>query len=123
MSDSTLDDIHLQISTHNNKQTKRKMTGHHAIIFGASGITGWAITNQLLQGYPTPETFSRVTALTNRPLALEDTLWPASDKLLLTQANLMHEGGQEGLEAELKAKVKDIDTVSHVYFFGNVAVA
>lgn len=94
------------------------MTGHHALIFGASGITGWAITNQLLQDYPTPNTFSKVTALTNRSLKLEDTLWPKNDKLQLTTANLIHENGQEGLETELKSKVKDINTVSHVYFFG-----
>lgn len=97
------------------------MTGNHALIFGASGITGWAIVDQILKGYPSPNQFSRVTALTNRPLKLEDTLWPKSDKLLLTTANLMHEGGQEGLEKELKAHVKDIDTVTHVYFFGMFA--
>ena len=94
------------------------MTGHHALIFGASGITGWAITNQLLKGYPSPDAFSKVTALTNRPLKLEETLWPNSEKLQMTTINLLHDKGQEGLEADLKSKVKDIDTVSHVYFFG-----
>ncbi|KAF2669344.1 hypothetical protein BT63DRAFT_401500 [Microthyrium microscopicum] len=93
------------------------MTGNHALIFGASGITGWAIVNQLLKGYPSPNDFSRITALTNRPLKHEETLWPKSDKLLLTTANLMHDGGQAGLEKDLKEKVKDIDTVSHVFFF------
>jgi hypothetical protein len=38
----------------------------------------------------------------------------------MTTVNLMNENGQEGLEADLKSKVKDIDTVSHVYFFGMV---
>ena len=94
------------------------MAGHHALIFGASGITGWAITNQLLNDYPTQNAFSKVTALTNRPVKLEDTLWPNSKKLQMTTVNLLHERGQEGLETELKGKVKDIETVSHVYFFG-----
>lgn len=96
------------------------MSGHHAIVFGASGITGWSITDQILKGYPTKDTFAKVTALTNRPLPFEDTLWPKSDKLQTAQVNLMNEGGQEALEADLKSKVKDIETVSHVYFFGMV---
>jgi hypothetical protein len=94
------------------------MTGHHALIYGASGITGWAIVNQLLQNNANSDQFSRVTALTNRPLDHKDTLWPQSAKLLLTTANIMHEGGQKGLENDLKSKVKDISTVTHVYFFG-----
>jgi hypothetical protein len=96
------------------------MAGHHALIFGASGITGWAITNQLLKGYPSPDAFSTVTACTNRPLKLEDTLWPKSKKLQTAQVNLMNEKGQEGLEAELKRNIKGIENVSHVYFFGKV---
>jgi len=96
------------------------MTGHHAIVFGASGITGWSITDQILKGYPTNDTFAKVTALTNRPLPLEDTLWPKSDKLQMAQVNLMNDGGQEALEADLKGKIKDIETVSHVYFFAYI---
>jgi hypothetical protein len=91
----------------------------HALVFGGSGITGWAITNQILKGYPTPDAFAKVTALTNRPLKAEDTLWPESEKLqLVSGIDLMTEKGQEGLEAELKSKVTDMDTVSHVFFFG-----
>jgi hypothetical protein len=95
------------------------MSGNHALIFGASGITGWAITNQILEGYPAPETFSKVTALTNRPLKPEATLWPQSDKLqLVSGLDLNNPKGQEALEAELVKNVKNIETVSHVYFFG-----
>jgi hypothetical protein len=91
----------------------------HALVFGGSGITGWAITNQILKGYPTPDAFAKVTALTNRPLKSEDTLWPESEKLqLVTGIDLLTEQGQEGLEAELKSKITDMDTVSHVFFFG-----
>ena len=95
------------------------MPGNHALIFGASGITGWAITNQILKGYPTPDSFSKVTALTNRPLSQEATLWPKSEKLqMLSGVDLMTEKGQKGLEDELKSRVKEIETVSHVFFFG-----
>lgn len=95
------------------------MSENHALIFGASGITGWAITNQILKGYPKADSFKKVTALTNRPLKPEATLWPKSDKLqLISGLDLMTEGGQEALESEMKSKIKDMDTVSHVFFFG-----
>ncbi|QDS70283.1 hypothetical protein FKW77_007900 [Venturia effusa] len=93
----------------------------HALIFGASGITGWATTNQILRGYPTPDAFAKVTALTNRPLKAEDTLWPESKKLqLVSGIDLMTEKGQGGLEEELKSRVVDMDTVSHVFFFAYI---
>lgn len=100
-----------------------EMAGNHALIYGASGITGWAIVNQLLQNNSDANQFSRVTALTNRQLNHKDTLWPESDKLLLTTANIMPDGGQAELEADLKAKVRDISTVTHVYFFGEFGKA
>ncbi|KAF1990415.1 hypothetical protein K402DRAFT_348521 [Aulographum hederae CBS 113979] len=98
-----------------------KTSGNHALIYGASGITGWAITNQLLEGYPSPDSFSKVTALTNRPLSAEQALWPKSDKLqIVSGLDLLTEKGQEGLEEEMKSKVKDMETVSHVYFFAYI---
>jgi hypothetical protein len=95
------------------------MPGHHALVFGASGITGWSIVDQILKGYPDATTFDKVTALTNRPLSAEDTLWPKSDKLqLVSGIDLNTDKGQEGLEAEMKSKIKDVDTVTEVFFFG-----
>jgi len=95
------------------------MPENHALVFGASGITGWAITNQILKGYPEADTFKKVTALTNRPLKQEATLWPTSEKLqLVSGLDLMNEKGQQALEDEMKSKIKDVDTVTHVFFFG-----
>ncbi|KAF2404500.1 hypothetical protein EJ06DRAFT_469557 [Trichodelitschia bisporula] len=97
------------------------MVGKHALVFGASGISGWAITKEILQGYPSPDVFSKVTALTNRPLSKEASLWPDSEKLqLVSGVDLLTEKGLEGLEAELKERVKDVETVTHVYFFAYV---
>jgi len=60
-----------------------------------------------------------VTALTNRPLSQDASQWPVSEKLqIVSGLDLLTSKGQEGLEAELKAKVKGIETVTHVYFFG-----
>lgn len=91
----------------------------HSHISGASGITGWAITNALLNGYPNPSAFSKVTALTNRPLSREAAQWPESEKLqVVSGLDLLTSKGQEGLNAEMKEKVKGIENVTHVYFFG-----
>lgn len=86
---------------------------------GASGVSGWAITNLILDGYPTPDSFDSVTALTNRPLSPEAAQWPPSPKLQVVNGmDVLTAKGQSGLEQELQAKVKHINEVTHVYFFG-----
>lgn len=93
---------------------------NHALIFGATGIQGWAVTKQLLEGYPTPDSFSKITALTNRPPS-ENLLWPESKKLeIVSGINLLNEGGQAALESQMKEKVSGIDSVTHVFFFGMI---
>jgi nucleoside-diphosphate-sugar epimerase len=53
-----------------------------ALVFGASGITGWAIVKEALQ-YPTPTAFNKVIGLTNRPLTKPQALLPEDDRLEL----------------------------------------
>ncbi|KAH7000002.1 hypothetical protein EDB80DRAFT_726028 [Ilyonectria destructans] len=97
------------------------MSSNHALVFGASGITGWAITNLILKGYPTPDTFESVTALTNRPLAAEAAQWPSSSKLqIVSGIDILTPKGQSGLEEELKSKVTHMSKVTHVYFFAYI---
>ncbi|CEL09747.1 hypothetical protein ASPCAL12877 [Aspergillus calidoustus] len=96
------------------------MAQRHALVFGASGITGWAAVNALLSDYPTPDTFQRVTALTNRPLSAEDALWPASKKLNIVSGLDLLAGDQATLEDTMLERVPSIDTVSHVYFFAYI---
>ncbi|KAH6976936.1 hypothetical protein BKA56DRAFT_632876 [Ilyonectria sp. MPI-CAGE-AT-0026] len=97
------------------------MSSNHALVFGASGITGWAITNLILNGYPTPDTFESVTALTNRPLAAVAAQWPSSPKLqIVSGIDILTPKGQSGLEEELKSKVTHMSKVTHVYFFAYI---
>ncbi|KAL3469640.1 hypothetical protein BJX99DRAFT_268081 [Aspergillus californicus] len=91
--------------------------GGHAIVFGASGVTGWGAVNALVNDYPTADTFQRVTALTNRPLSVADSQWPASEKLNIVSGLDLLAGDQASLEASIREKVASIETVSHVYFF------
>ncbi|KAJ7277554.1 hypothetical protein C8J57DRAFT_1309612 [Mycena rebaudengoi] len=94
-------------------------TGAHALVIGASGLAGWGVVNELLKNYPAIGTFSKVTAVVNRPFSVADSCWPTpeSPKLdLVPNVNLM-EGSVEAFTAIIKEKIGDIANVTHVYYF------
>lgn len=94
---------------------------HHAIVFGCSGINGWALVNQLLSGYPSVGTFAKVTAISNRHFDLDDAQWPRDNNnrlQLVTGIDLLAENDLS-LQRVLAKKVSSVETVSHVYFAGN----
>ncbi|KAJ7579828.1 hypothetical protein C8J56DRAFT_1016255 [Mycena floridula] len=88
----------------------------HALVFGASGLVGWGVTEQLLLNYPNPETFGKVTALVNRPLEVEDSCWPKSDKLQLVSGVDLTKGSVNEFARSLKERVTGIEKVTHVYY-------
>ena len=90
---------------------------NHALVFGASGISGWAIVNQILSDYPAKDVFSAVTALTNRPLPAEYALWPKDSRLDVVSGLDLMKGSQEELEASMKEKIKGIENVTQVFYF------
>jgi hypothetical protein len=96
--------------------------GHHALVFGASGILGWAIVNEILNNYPEEGVYSKVTALTNRPLTLEDGLWPRPDghrpELNIVPGIDLTKGTMEEVRVVLQDRVPDIDSVTQVHYFG-----
>ncbi|KAL1963162.1 hypothetical protein VTN77DRAFT_8595 [Rasamsonia byssochlamydoides] len=93
----------------------------HALVFGASGILGWAVVNEILNNYPREGEFAKVTALVNRPLDLESFHWPASEpkrpQLNLVSGVDLTKGSLEDIQDLLKHKVPDIDTVTQVFWF------
>ena len=96
---------------------------NHALVFGASGLAGWAVVDQLLQNYPASGTFSKVIALVNRPLSLASSHWPGPSPSrpsldLISGVNLLAEGTIEEFSETLKEKVQDIANVSHAFYFG-----
>lgn len=93
---------------------------NHALVYGASGITGWAIVNALLNGYPTDSTFSKVTALTNRPLTPDVAQWPQSNRLQVVSGLDLLAGDQASLEASMRERISDVESVTHVYFFAYI---
>ncbi|CAK7221530.1 hypothetical protein SBRCBS47491_004556 [Sporothrix bragantina] len=88
----------------------------HALVLGASGITGWATVNELLTDHPDAQQFSKVTALTNRVLPWDISKWPQNSKLNVVSGIDLLDGTQEDLETNLKNVISNINTVTHVFF-------
>ncbi|KAJ7733330.1 hypothetical protein B0H16DRAFT_1426787 [Mycena metata] len=91
----------------------------HALVYGASGLAGWGVVEQLLENYPMKGAFSKVTAVVNRPISIADSLWPTpeSPTLDLIAGINLAEGSVEDFTALLAEQVNDIATVTHVYYF------
>ncbi|KAF9072204.1 hypothetical protein BDP27DRAFT_1290701 [Rhodocollybia butyracea] len=94
---------------------------NHAIVFGASGLAGWGVVDQLLQGYPSYGTFNRISALVNRPFELAHAGWttnnPRGPKIqLVPHVNLM-ERSVEQFATDLNKRVEGLETVTHAFYF------
>ncbi|KAJ5157285.1 uncharacterized protein N7482_008385 [Penicillium canariense] len=99
---------------------------NHAIVFGASGLIGWALVDQLLNSYPTADSFSKITAVTNRPLNFSKSYWPEPDSnrpqlQLVSGINLRHGDGAT-LADSLKQEVEDIGSITHLYYLVFTAI-
>ncbi|KAJ6019956.1 hypothetical protein N7499_004134 [Penicillium canescens] len=90
--------------------------GNHAVVFGCSGINGWALVNQLLSGYPSPNTFSKITAVANRLFTSEEAKWPRDDRLQIVSGIDLLGGDDTTLQKTLSQKVLSVETISHVYY-------
>jgi nucleoside-diphosphate-sugar epimerase len=97
---------------------KEKVPGKTALVFGASGVTGWAFVNELLNDYPAKGIWDSVYALTNRPLTAKAAMWPDDPRLHLVSGVDLLEGNQQDLESKLKSQVQGIKEVTHVYYLG-----
>ncbi|EEB92850.1 hypothetical protein MPER_08577, partial [Moniliophthora perniciosa FA553] len=96
------------------------MAPKHAIVFGASGLAGWGVVDQLLRGYPAKGIFTRVTALVNRPLSLSDFGWVVEldgpEIQVVPNINLLT-GSVEEFGEDLKKRVPGLKTVTHMFYF------
>ncbi|KAK0105643.1 hypothetical protein ONS95_004171 [Cadophora gregata] len=95
---------------------------NHALVFGASGVAGWGLVNELLKNYPNEGSFFKVTAVINRHLNFEDTYWPPPSSnrpkfQLVSGVNLLR-GTDEEFTEKLRGKVEDMETVTHAFYFG-----
>ncbi|RMZ37398.1 sirQ protein [Aspergillus flavus] len=88
--------------------------GRYALVFGASGISGWSLLNQCLS-YPTTSSFRRVVGLCNRPLSKKDAYLPDDPRLdIVSRIDLTQ--SVSSVTDQLKAKVHDVESVEVVLF-------
>ncbi|KAI9749645.1 MAG: DNA polymerase zeta [Chaenotheca gracillima] len=92
--------------------------GNQALVFGASGISGWAIAREAIS-YPTSNTFERVVGLTNRPFPRETSLFPQTARLQVFSGVDLTKG-VDAVEQALKG-IEGIQGITHVYFSAYVA--
>ena len=92
------------------------MPGKSALVWGASGVTGWSFVNEMLNDYPARGVWERVHAMTNRPLTQEMSAWPRDSRLNIVSGVDLLKGSQEELEQTLKREVADVDKVTHVFY-------
>lgn len=97
---------------------------NHAIVYGGSGVVGWELVNQVLKSYPHSGSFSKITAVTNRPLDLANSFWPSpnsdSPELQLVSGIDLRKGDGETLAGSLKHAIADFQGITHVYYSGRV---
>ena len=94
------------------------MAPRQALIFGASGISGWAIARECLT-YPATDAFERVIALSNQPLQKEE--------FLLRHANLDRLELYSGIDltndldvSSQLAAISGIRKTTHVFYSGKL---
>ncbi|KAI9923736.1 hypothetical protein AWENTII_011885 [Aspergillus wentii] len=89
------------------------MASNVALIFGASGISRWALTNSL-RSYPSPTTFSQIIALINHPLSLESSRLSADPRIeLYSGTNL--QGTLQDVVSQMQ-KIPNLNQVIHMYY-------
>ena len=92
------------------------MTQPRALILGVSGISGWSLLNQL-RSYPTSSTWKRITGTSNRPFTFESARIIPEDRIQLVSGIDLTASIQDVVQS-LREKIKDVDTVTHVFFTG-----
>ena len=89
--------------------------GLHALVIGASGISGWALMNACLT-YPTTHTFSRVIGLTHRPLDPKDALLPMEEpKRWELHSGFDLSRGVNSVKEKL-GQIGGLEEITHVFF-------
>jgi nucleoside-diphosphate-sugar epimerase len=86
-----------------------------ALVFGASGISGWGLLKHCLTD-PTPDYWTRIIGLTNRPMTLEAAALPNDPRYQLVHGIDLLAGADAVIE-KLKG-VEGIEEVETVFFCG-----
>jgi hypothetical protein len=90
---------------------------YQALVFGASGISGWAITRSAVLSKE-PHEFTKVIGLTSRPLSIKDSALPDDPKLELRSGLDLTQGADA--VKDFLSRIEGIENTTHVYFVGEL---
>jgi len=93
------------------------MSSKQALVFGASGISGWSIARTCLK-YPTPDTFSRVIACTLKPIEKKAFHLSNEDASRLEIHSGINLTTDVDKVTEKLKEIPDIEATTHVYYTG-----
>jgi hypothetical protein len=93
---------------------------NHALVFGASGVSGWGIMHELVS-YPTSTTWTSIIGATNRPLSPAEAHLPDDLRISLVSGIDLTAGVPE-VARLLREKVKNIEKITHVFFTAYIHV-
>ncbi|KAJ5360104.1 hypothetical protein N7517_009295 [Penicillium concentricum] len=85
-----------------------------ALVFGASGISGWSVTRNLLS-YPTASTFDRIIGLMHRSRTTAESGLPQDPRLEL-HSGVDLRTDLETVKMQMQERIPDLDQVTHVYY-------
>jgi hypothetical protein len=88
-----------------------------ALIFGASGVSGWSFVSEILRDYPREGIWAGCYALTSRPLTVSQACWPSDERLRIVSGIDLLEGEWEDLRGRMR-EIAGIETVTHLYYLG-----
>jgi nucleoside-diphosphate-sugar epimerase len=87
----------------------------HALVIGATGVSGWALCLQLLKS-DTPLVFQTVTLTTLRPVSRSQAQWPEDSRLRMCSGIDLNRPGEEVIDAF--RSIPGIANVTHVFYVG-----
>ena len=96
------------------------MSSKQALVFGASGVSGWAIFRECLT-YPSLSTFSRVVGLTKRPLDKHAFFLSSGAERAEVHSGIDLTENLESVIEKLKA-IRSIEQITHVYYAGKLVL-
>ncbi|KAK2745757.1 hypothetical protein FQN55_006078 [Onygenales sp. PD_40] len=85
-----------------------------ALVFGASGISGWAVSKNLLS-YPSSRTFTRIIALTYRQNSLDGGTFPQDPRLEI-YSGINVRGELNEVKKGIQQRIPEVEEVTHVYY-------
>ena len=90
----------------------------HALVLGASGISGWLLLNQLSR-YPDNHTWQRISGTANRPFDISQSGLPQDSRIKVYSGFDFTKSVDQVAQA-FREKIDDVASITHVFYTGTM---